>query len=108
MQAQEKKKEKNVKSTAVFKRVQTSSGGGSHLEVDVRGMYLLDAIEKVDKFIDDSVLSGLKTVTIIHGKGTGALRQGIQDYLKKRRGIEGYRNGNFGEGELGVTVVTLK
>ncbi|MBP3337482.1 MAG: endonuclease MutS2 [Clostridia bacterium] len=107
MQAQEKKKENPVKSTAAFKRAQKSSSGGSHLEVDVRGMYLNDAIDKVDKFIDDSVLSGLKTVTIIHGKGTGVLRQGIQDYLRRRRGVSEYRNGNFGEGEMGVTVVTL-
>lgn len=102
--AESEKKEKQ-KTTVAFKRKNEASG--SHLEVDVRGMTLLEAIDRVDKFIDDSVLLGLKTVTIIHGKGTGVLRQGIQDYLRKRRGVSEYRNGTYGEGEHGVTVVTL-
>ncbi len=106
LQAQETKKEQKVKSTAAFKRAQ-GSNNSSHLEVDVRGMTLMEAIDKVDKFIDDSVLSGLKTITVIHGKGTGVLRQGIQDYLRKRHGVSEYRNGTYGEGEHGVTVVTL-
>lgn len=102
--AEGKQKEKE-RSFASFKRqVHTE---GSSLEVDVRGMTLLDAIEKVDKFIDNAVINGLKTVTIIHGKGTGVLRQGIQDYLRKRHGVSEYRNGTYGEGEHGVTVVTL-
>ena len=107
LQIAEEKKEQKMKSTAAFKRAPVS-GNGSHLEVDVRGMMLEEAIDKVDKFIDDSVLSGLKTVTVIHGKGTGVLRQGIQEYLRRRTGIAEYRNGTFGEGEHGVTVVTLK
>lgn len=99
------KDDKKEKSVSSFKRGKDSEG--SHLELDVRGETLLDAIEKVDKFIDNSMLSSIKTVTIIHGKGTGVLRQGIQDYLRKRHGVESFRNGGYGEGEHGVTVVTL-
>ena len=77
-------------------------------EIDLRGMMVDEAIMAVDKFIDDSVMASLKTITIIHGKGTGALRAGITDYLRKHRCVEGYRAGKYGEGEHGVTVVTLK
>ena len=78
------------------------------LETDVRGMTLDEAILVVDKFIDDSYISGLHEVTIIHGKGTGVLRAGISDFLRKHPTVKSYRAGRFGEGEMGVTVVTLK
>ncbi len=77
-------------------------------EIDVRGMLVDEAVQVVDKYLDDAYLSGLKQVTIIHGKGTGALRAGITNMLKKHPHIESHRPGKYGEGEMGVTVVTVK
>ena len=77
-------------------------------EVDVRGFICDDAIFVIDKFIDDAVMSSLPSVRIIHGKGTGALRKGLWDYFKRDKRIASYRMGTFGEGDAGVTVLTLK
>lgn len=77
-------------------------------QVDVRGQTLDEALMNVDKFLDDSCLAGTGTITIIHGKGTGVLRKGIQDMLKRHKYVKSYRNGTFGEGEMGVTIVELK
>ena len=77
-------------------------------EVDVRGQLVEEALMTVDKYLDDSILSGMHQITIIHGKGTGALRSAIHGFLKKHKHVAGYRLGAFGEGEAGVTVVELK
>ena len=77
-------------------------------EIDVRGQMVEEAIENVDKYLDDVYLSKLPQVTIIHGKGTGALRQAIQQHLRRHPLVKSYRLGNFGEGETGVTVVEMK
>ncbi len=77
-------------------------------EIDVRGFICDDAIFMIDKFIDDAVMSSLQTIRIIHGKGTGALRKGLWDYFKHDKRISSYRMGSFGEGDAGVTVLTLK
>lgn len=77
-------------------------------ELDVRGMMLEEAIAVVDKYLDEAVMSSLNTVTIIHGKGTGVLRAGIGDYLKRHPLVAEYRLGRYGEGENGVTVVTFR
>ena len=63
---------------------------------------------EVDKFIDDACLAGLPSVTVIHGKGTGTLRAGIHDLLRRDKRVKEFRLGKYGEGENGVTVVTLK
>lgn len=78
------------------------------LELDVRGETVEDARVQVDLYLDDASLNGLKEVSIIHGKGTGALRQGIRQFLKTHPHVKSYRTGTFGEGESGVTIVSLK
>lgn len=77
-------------------------------EVDLRGMNLEEAEYVTEKFIDDAVLGGIPSITIIHGKGTGILRAGIHQLLKKNKAIKSFRLGTFGEGEAGVTVAELK
>ena len=91
--------------------VTTHTGGfdrAVETECDVRGMNLEEAVTQVDLFIDGAVLNRLRQVYIIHGKGTGILRKGIQEYLKKDKRIAGFRLGKYGEGEDGVTVADLK
>ncbi|MEI4829533.1 MULTISPECIES: endonuclease MutS2 [Bacillus] len=78
------------------------------LELDLRGERFEDAMARVEKYLDDAQLASYPRVSIIHGKGTGALRQGVQDYLKNHRGVKSFRYGDMGEGGLGVTVVELK
>lgn len=77
-------------------------------EVDLRGMLVEEAIQKTDKYLDDAYLAGISPVTIIHGKGTGALRSAIQEHLRKHQHVKSYRIGQYGEGEAGVTIVELK
>jgi DNA mismatch repair protein MutS2 len=78
------------------------------LELDLRGERYEDALARVEKYIDDALLSNYHQVSIIHGKGTGALRQGVQQYLKKHPRVKSYRFGEAGEGGSGVTVAELK
>lgn len=77
-------------------------------EVDVRGMALDEAIPEVQKFLDDAMLSSLREVSIIHGNGSGILRAGIADCLKRNPCVSDFRLGRYGEGETGVTIVTLR
>ncbi len=77
-------------------------------ECDVRGMNLEEALLAVDLFLDGAVLNRLKQVSIIHGKGTGILRAGIHKHLKTHSAVKEFRLGRYGEGEDGVTIVTMK
>ncbi|WP_223067847.1 endonuclease MutS2 [Paenibacillus caui] len=77
-------------------------------ELDLRGSNLEEALIEVDRFLDEAFLGNLGQVYIIHGKGTGILRTGIQDYLRRHKHIKSYRLGNYGEGGTGVTVAELK
>ena len=77
-------------------------------EVDVRGCEVHEAIERVDAYLDSAVHSEWNEVTIIHGKGTGALRTAIQQFLTKYESIKKFRTGRYGEGDTGVTIVRLK
>lgn len=77
-------------------------------ELDLRGSNVDEAILAIDKYLDEAMLAGLHQVRIIHGMGTGALRRGVQEYLRNHRSIKGTRYGVHGEGGLGVTVVELK
>jgi len=96
------KKTRNV--TGIKSRAERIVAG----EIDLRGMASDEALLELDKYIDSAVLSGITTVTIIHGKGTGVLRKAVASYLKGHKSINTYRLGVFGEGENGVTIAELK
>ncbi|MBQ3169504.1 MAG: endonuclease MutS2 [Clostridia bacterium] len=80
----------------------------AQMECDVRGMTVEEALVQVDLFIDGACLNSLKQVSVIHGKGTGALRSGIHSHLKRHPSVSEFRLGRYGEGEDGVTILTLK
>ena len=77
-------------------------------ELDIRGLSVDEGIIEVERFIDNCVLSGAENVTVIHGKGTGVLREAVRKHLKTLKQVKSIRPGIYGEGENGVTVVTLK
>jgi DNA mismatch repair protein MutS2 len=77
-------------------------------EVDLRGMDSNEAVMALERYIDTAILSNVKTITAIHGKGTGALRTAVQNRLRRHKSVRSYRNGVYGEGESGVTVIELK
>ena len=97
------------------KKPVVKSGGGHALrsaasrELDIRGLETLDAESVVESFLSSAVMGHLETVTIIHGKGTGALRKAVHDILRRnKKMVKDFRLGAYGEGESGVTIVTLK
>ena len=102
----------NPKNTHTSKNMHTSShiSKSKHInpEINVIGMNVEEANFVIDKFLDDCAIAKLETVRIIHGKGTGKLKNGIHQFLKTNSHVKSFRLGTFGEGEMGVTVVTLK
>lgn len=100
----------NSKPKVEPKPITTIKGKEYHvgLELDLRGERFEDALVKVEKYIDDALLAGYPRVSIIHGKGTGALRTGVQNYLKKHRQVKSFHFGSANEGGTGVTVVEFK
>lgn len=103
--AQKEKKSIVTKST---RQIISSKSGSVKSEVDLRGLNLEEAIVEVDKYLDDACVAGLETVTIIHGVGTGVLKKGLQDVLKKNKHVKSQRPGQYGEGGMGVTIVEIR
>ncbi len=104
-EAQQKKKTAVVKSSAA-PAVRITPRAAT--ELDIRGLETLEAESVVENYIDSAVMAKLGSVTIIHGKGTGALRKAVHELLKRNRAVKSFRLGHYGEGEAGVTVVELK
>lgn len=106
-------KRKNAPSTEI-KKTRKVTGMTSRAnrqvsgELDIRGMASDEAILELDRYIDNAIVSGLETIRIIHGKGTGVLRSSVQTHLRSHKAIKSYRLGTFGEGENGVTIAELK
>lgn len=101
-------KQHKQQSGSVSKSITSRSERNASSEVDLRGMNVEEGLMLLDQYIDNSVLSGIKTITIIHGKGTGVLRTAVQNHLKKHKMIRTFRLGVYGEGESGVTIAELK
>ena len=101
-------KPKKKKKASGYGRLYKSKAQTISASIDVRGKNMDDAVMDVEKYIDDAFISGLKEVTVIHGRGEGILRRGIQDMLKRNKNVDSFRNGGFNEGGDGVTVVKLK
>ena len=98
---------KNV-GTNNFKSATGLKAKSASTEINVIGENVENAIFIIDKYLDDCYLANLPSVRIVHGKGTGKLRKGIHDFLKRHPHVKSFRLGTFGEGEMGVTIVELK
>lgn len=103
-----KSSDKNSKNYEYTKRSDNLKSKSVSSEINLLGLTVDEAIPLVDKYLDDCFMAKLSPVRIVHGKGTGALRNGIQKYLKTNKYVDSFRPGTFGEGEMGVTVVNLK
>ena len=102
----EEKKQSKQQKTAQY-RASVNKSISIKPEINLLGKTVDDAIMELDKYLDDACLSHLNQVRIVHGKGTGALRKGIHEYLKKQSYVKSFRLGEFGEGDAGVTIVEL-
>ena len=97
-----------IKKTRNVSGIQSRKDRVISSEIDLRGQASDEAIIELDGYIDNAILSGIETIRIIHGKGTGVLRKNIQAHLRHHKNIESFRLGTFGEGENGVTIAQLK
>ncbi len=100
--------ERTVRETSSAARVMAAKTKDFSTEIDLRGLLVDEALEQVEKYLDDAFLSGVPQVYLIHGKGTGALRKAISSMLAQNRHVKTYRPGQYGEGGMGVTVVEIK
>lgn len=103
-----KKKAEKPKNRVQVVRNISSNTGAVQTEINLLGMTVSEAIEEADAFIDRGVLSGLEEVKLVHGIGTGKLREGLREHLRKHKNVAEFRSGKYGEGEAGVTIVKLK
>lgn len=104
----EKKKSAEKKRTVATGRMESRMNMKAQTSVDLRGMTVEEGILELDRYIDHALRMGINEFTVIHGKGTGVLRSAVRDYLKKSKYVKSSRLGTFGEGEDGVSIVTLK
>ncbi len=104
----EKKESKKQPQPKVSKKVVSNFTRKAGMELDIRGMMGDDGVMEVDRFIDSCLISGISVITIIHGKGTGALRNAVQAFLRKNPHVKTFRDGVYGEGESGVTVAEIE
>lgn len=102
------KKDPKTTVTKTTRKIIKSKSGNVKSEVDLRGLNLEEAIMEVEKYLDDACVAGLEFATIIHGIGTGVLKNGLQEVLRKNKHVKSQRPGQYGEGGAGVTVVTFK
>lgn len=102
------KKKKKISNKSKYGNIYKTKAQNISLSINVRGENLDDAIMDVDKYLDDAYMAGLKEVTIIHGRGEGVLRNGLQAMFKRHKHVKSFRKGAFNEGGDGVTVVNLK
>jgi DNA mismatch repair protein MutS2 len=89
-------------------RVKMSKSASVSTEINLLGKTVDEALPELDKYLDDAYLAHLPSVRIVHGKGTGALRKAVHDYLRRQKHVDSYRLGQFGEGDAGVTIVTFR
>ena len=89
-------------------KIRMSKSSSISSELNLRGMTTDEAIVELDKYLDDAYLAHLSPVRIVHGKGTGALRKAVHQYLRRQKHVASYRLGEYGEGDAGVTIVELK
>ncbi len=101
-------KKQGGKATSSSFKTSLHDSDRSFLELDLRGKTVDEAVVEIDRFIDDAEMAGIGQISLIHGKGTGALRTGVQAYLKNHPRVKSFRIGAYGEGDAGVTVVTLR
>ena len=102
------KPEKNKPKNTGSGRIGMSKAATMHQEVNLIGMTVDQAMPVMEKYLDDAYLAHMTQVTVIHGRGTGALRTAVHNRLKKLKYVKSYRLGEFGEGDMGVTIVTFK
>ena len=89
-------------------RIKMSKSASVGMEINLLGKTVDEALAELDKYLDDAYLSHMPSVRVVHGKGTGALRKAVHNYLRRQKHVDSYRLGEFGEGDAGVTIVTFK
>nr|WP_177296734.1 endonuclease MutS2 [uncultured Blautia sp.] len=89
-------------------KIRMSKSASVSTEINLLGKTVDEAVAELDKYLDDAYIAHLKSVRVVHGKGTGALRKGVHDYLRRQKHVASFRLGEFGEGDAGVTIVEFK
>ncbi len=103
-----KKRQESDNQQNLSKNSKSSVSRDFSVSLDVRGKNIEDAWIDIDKYLDEALICGINSVTIVHGKGTGALRRGLWEFFRKDYRVKKYRNGEYGEGDFGVTVIEIK
>jgi DNA mismatch repair protein MutS2 len=107
LRAAEPKEERPAPRRAAHGQIGFAKAQALETELNLHGLDSLEALELLDKYLDDAFIAGHKTVRINHGRGTGVLRKTVREHLRSHRLVKSYRQGEYDEGGLGVTVVVL-